>query len=35
MLRATNLEDMLGHYHDTLMRCLWELKEDPSVYPYR
>ncbi len=34
-LRATHLEDMLGHYHDVFVRCLHELGEDPVIYPFR
>ena len=34
-LRETHMEDMLGHYHDTFIRCLGELGMDPTVYPYR
>ncbi len=34
-LRSTHLEKLLGHYHDTLMTCLAQLGEDPSVYPFR
>ncbi len=35
MLRATHMEEMLGYYHDTLIKCLWELGEDATIYPYR
>ncbi len=34
-LRETHMDEMLGHYHDNLVRCLAELGEDPAVYPYR
>ncbi len=35
-LRRTHLEKhLLGHYHDTLMTCLAQLGEEPSVYPFR
>ena len=34
-LRRTHLEDLLGHYHDSLMKWLFKLGEDPTIYPYR
>ena len=34
-LRRTHLDQMLGHYHDELTRCLVELGESPGIYPYR
>ncbi len=35
LLRETHMDDMLGHYHDTLVRCLAELGHDPALYTYR
>ncbi len=34
-LRETHLTRLLGHYHDTLVTCLAELNEDPTVYSFR
>ncbi len=34
-LRRTHLGHLLGHYHDTLARCLAQLGESPVVYSYR
>ena len=34
-LRKTHMEEFLGHYHDSLMRFLAKLGEDPTVYSYR
>ncbi len=34
-LRRTHLRHLLGRYHDTFVRCLAELGEDPAVYPFR
>ncbi len=35
LLRDTHMDDLLGHYHDTFVRCLSQLGQDPAVYPYR
>jgi len=35
LLRETHLDALLGHYHDTFMRCLVQLGDDPAIYPYR
>ncbi len=35
LMRETEMEGLLGHYHDNLARCLAQLGEDPAVYPFR
>ncbi len=35
MLKETHLDELLGHYHDTLVKCFWQLDLDPAMYPYR
>jgi len=34
-LRKTNMEDILGVYHDEFTRTLANLGQDSTVYPYR